>query len=573
MKTKKDKGFAKKIVTLSMVQFIIVAAVVIVITCLNMIAGMRAQAISGLESMAQSIQIAFNTLDKGDYYLNDENQLMKGNLNLNEQGEVLDTYAKATDKAITYFYGDVRMMTTILDESTGERIIGTKASEKVVEQVINGGNEYEDYKLIINNKPYYAYYMPLKNTDGKVIGMLFIGQESSGINAFITEKIKSSIITTLILIVVCCIISIFIIKIFTNGLLEVKNILVQLEKGNLNVTISEKIKNYNDEIGGIARATESVIHRFQAVISSINDTCIILLNEGGRMEEMAASSSRNSEDINHAVGEIAKGASTQAVDVETATSDVMAMGDLIESITKSIDTLYSVTGDVFASEVEAGNNMVRLSESNSRTTEAIRKVASNIQKTDESVQKIETALNLITSIAKQTNLLSLNASIEAARAGESGKGFSVVASEIQKLAEESNASAQQIGEIIQSLAENSTTSIQIMDEVRKNVKEQEENLSDTKEKMERVGKGIKQCNQEAKSIFNEAEQCNGARIEVQDIIQNLSALSEENAAASEETTASMNELSDAIGFVADVSKVMQQKAGNLSNEVQFFTVS
>ncbi len=573
MKTKKDKGFAKKIVTLSIIQFIIVAAVVIVITCLNMIAGMRAQAISGLESMAQSIQIAFNNLDQGDYYLNDDNQLMKGSLNLNEQGELLDTFAKASEKAITYFYGDVRMMTTILDESTGERMIGTKASEKVVEQVINGGNEYEDYKLVINNKPYYAYYMPLKNTDGKVIGMLFIGQESSEINAFITEKIKSSIITTLILIVFCCIISVLIIKIFTNGLLEVKNILVQLEKGNLNVAISEKLKNYNDEIGGIARATDSVIRRFQSVITSINDTCVILLNEGGRMEEMAGSSSRNAENINHAVGEIAKGASTQAVDVETATSDVMAMGDLIESITKSIDTLHSVTGDVLAAEVEAGNNMVRLSESNSRTTEAIRKVASNIQKTDDSVQKIETALNLITSIAKQTNLLSLNASIEAARAGESGRGFSVVASEIQKLAEESNASAQQIGEIIQSLAENSTTSIQIMDEVRKNVREQEENLSDTKDKMERVGEGIKQCNQEAKSIFNEAEECNGARIKVQDIIQNLSALSEENAAASEETMASMNELSDAIGFVADVSKVMQQKEGDLSNEVQFFTVS
>lgn len=572
MKTKKDKGFAKKIVILSTVQFIIVAAVVIVITCLNMIAGMRAQAINGLESMAQSIQIAFNNLDQGDYYLNDDNQLMKGSLNLNEQGELLDTYAKASEKAISYFYGDVRMMTTILDESTGERIIGTKASEKVVEQVVNGGNEYEDYKLVINNKPYYAYYMPLKNSDGKVIGMLFIGQESSEINAFITEKIKSSIITTLILIVICCIISGFIIKGFTNGLLEVKNILVQLEKGNLNVAINDKIKNFNDEIGGIARATDSVIQRFQSVITSINDTCTTLLSQGGRMEEMAVSSSRNAENINHAVGEIANGASTQAVDVGTATSDVIVMGDLIETITKSINTLYSVTGDVLADELEAADNMVKLSESNGRTTDAIRKVASNIQKTDESVQKIGTALNLITSIAKQTNLLSLNASIEAARAGESGRGFSVVASEISKLAEESSDSAQQIGEIIQSLAENSTTSIQIMDEVRKNVREQEENLSETKEKMERVGEGIKQCNKEAKSIFNEAEECNGARIEIQDIIQNLSALSEENAAASEETMASMNELSNAIEVVADVSKLMQTKAGELSDEVQFFTI-
>ena len=214
--------------------------------------------------------------------------------------------------------------------------------------------------------------------------------------------------------------------------------------------------------------------------------------------------------------------------------------------------------------------MTQLSESNVRSTDTIKRIAVNVEKTDESVQKITHALQLITNIAEETNLLSLNASIEAARAGEAGRGFSVVATNIKTLAEESTASAKKIDELLKVLSKDSSTSIELMHEVQKDVEEQEMKLDDTKAKIVIVNNGIQQCNQLTETVSKDTNECNVAREVVMDAIQNLSALSEENVAAVEETTASMEELSATIKIASEASNKMQDIAVQLNNEVKFF---
>lgn len=572
MKEREHKnGFAKKILSMTVMQYLITAGVLIVIAIICLVSGMRSEAIYGLEDMAQTIQITFNAMDAGDYAINENNELIKGNLNLSEQQELLNTYAKESGNEITIFYGDTRLATTILN-SEGTYFTGTKASDQVVQKVLKEGNTYTNYKVKINGKPYYAYYMPLKNSDGSTVGMLFVGKESSNINAFIKSKVIMIAVCAVVMVVAFSILSFFVAKVFARGIVRLESMLQNLENGDLDIEINEKLMNRKDEVGGIAKALNNVVIRFKTVIGVLNDSCETLLTEGESLESIATQSSKTSEDISVAIDEIAKGAVTQASDIENATINVANMGALIEKITGDIESLNIITGAVYECENEANDNMNELSESNTNTTEAINRIAANIEKTDSSVQKIGEALQLITNIADETNLLSLNASIEAARAGEAGRGFSVVAAQIQKLAEESNASAKKIDDIIKMLAEDSATSIRVMNEVQQNVKEQEEKLNDTKDKITQVSEGIQQCNRNTENINKQANECNTSRVAVMDLIQNLSALSEENAAATEETTASMEELTATMHVVSDAAQKMQELATTLNKEVKFFKV-
>ncbi|WP_310602396.1 methyl-accepting chemotaxis protein [Anaerosporobacter sp.] len=568
-KKERKNVFAKKLLGMSVIQFVLSATVLIIIASICLMSGMRSEAIDGLKKMAKTIQIAYNTMDSGDYYVNEDKELVKGNLNITEEQELLNTYAKETDSEITYFYGDTRAATTII-KADGTSFIGTKASEEVVKQVLEGQNEYSDYNITINEKQYYAYYMPVKNADGSIAGMLFVGKECDKINTFIRTKILTIVAFAVLMIVAFSFASYFIVKKFAHGIIVLENLLRNLENGELNIEIKENLLVKSDEIGAIARAVNSVIVKLKTVVGVLNQSCETLLSEGGSLEGLATHSSSTAEDISRAIDEIAKGAVTQASDVELATENVVNMGSLIEQISNDISDLNNITEAVLISEEEANDNMNQLSESNVKTTEAINRIARNIEKTDDSVQKISDALQLITKIADETNLLSLNASIEAARAGEAGRGFSVVATQIQKLAEESNASAGRINEIIEMLAEDSATSVEVMNEVQGHVKEQEEKLEDTKIKIVQVSKGIKQCNQNAEAINRQAKECNASRVVVMDVIQNLSAMSQENAAATEETTASMEELAATIHVVSEASQKMQELSTTLSKEVKFF---
>lgn len=570
MKIKEYKnGFAKKLLGMSVIQYLIASAVLIVIASINLISGMRSEAVDGLESMAKTVKVTLDAMDTGDYAINESNELIKGSLNVTGQQELFDTYAKESGNEITLFYGDTRIVTTIKN-SEGNNIIGTKASDEVVQEVLKAGNTYTNYKLNINGKPYYAFYIPLKNSDGSVVGMLFVGKESSDINSFITSKVIIIAVCAVVMVIAFSILSFFITKIFASGIVLLEGALKNLERGELDIEINEKLLNRKDEVGRITRALNNVIIRFKSVIGVLNQSCETLLTEGADLENIATQSSTTSEDISVAIDEIAKGAVTQASDIENATINVANMGSLIEKITGDIESLNIITEAVLECENEANDNMNQLSESNINTTNAINRIAANIEKTDNSVQKIGEALQLITNIADETNLLSLNASIEAARAGEAGRGFSVVAAQIQKLAEESNASAKKIDDIIKMLAEDSATSIRVMNEVQHNVKEQEEKLNDTKHKITLVSEGIKQCNNNTENINKEANECNESRVAVMDLIQNLSALSEENAAATEETTASMEELTATMHIVSEAAQKMQELASTLNKEVKFF---
>lgn len=564
--------FGSLLLALVFAEAVLVMGLMLFIGSRNIISAIKTEAIDGLSNMAHTVMTGINLLDTGDYSLNAQNELVKGNLNLSNSQEMIDTYAHEDNKDITIFYGDTRMATSLVDKKTGNHIVGTKAADKVVREVINKGNTYEDYHLTINDKPYYAYYQPIKNSDGSIVGMIFVGKQCVDINNFINQKIKNILFGGLILVVIVGTVGAIVARKFSKDVTVIRDALGSLSNGKLEITINSKTKRRRDEIGEFANSVETIANRFKLVVSSLNEISNTLVNDGTNLEQLTAQSNKTADDISVAIEEISKGAITQANDVESATQSATDMGEKIKTIATNVNNLNAITDYAQKTEKEATDNMLLLAESNKKTTEAIERISETVLKTDDSVKKISEAVTLITKIADETSLLSLNASIEAARAGEAGRGFSVVASQIQKLAEESNASALKIEEVIQVLSQDSTTSIRAMEEVRSNVLEQAERLEDTKEKIVAVGEGISNSNKNAQIINVQASDCDKAREVMIDIIQNLSALSQENAASTEETTASMEELTATINIVSEAAKKMQEIAQKLNEEISFFRI-
>ena len=574
MKQKKVKltnRIATKLLLMAIIPIIVMAIVLGVYSCSVLRKGVSEEAIEVLHSTATAVQASFAKLNNEKFSLDEAGNMMKGEYNISEHILDLDAFVEGTHTEISLFYGDVRKATTLTDAS-GNRIVDGTANAVVTEKVLNGGNVYTSYKTDILGENYYAYYMPLKNPDGTIAGMVFAGQPSRDIDALVNKKITNitgiAIIWSAVIAVIAMVNSLGMAK----ALKATGETLDKIATGDLTGDIDKKLLKRKDEIGHMGASLDTLKDELNRIMAHIQESAAKVLKDGEQLEDISRQSSATADEIGLAINDVSKGAMSQAEDTETATGKISDMGELIEVIVANIDMLNKKSIVMRETGEESSAIMNELSESNDKTAEAIYKVSENVKATDDSVNQIEMAVELITNIASQTSLLALNASIEAARAGEAGKGFAVVATEISKLSEESNASAQRISEIIKELAEDSKNSMAMMEEVRDRIKEQQEKLGATKERFDNVISGIEEATRETARINVQAKECDEARQVVVDIIQNLSAISEENAAATQETTASIQELNAMVNVLAEAAGETKKLAEALDEETRFFTI-
>lgn len=340
---------------------------------------------------------------------------------------------------------------------------------------------------------------------------------------------------------------------------------METKKGILN-------RERKDETGVMNRAILSLQQELAHMTANVNEQCDKLYAAAGSMMQSVDETLNTVEQVEKAVGEIAEGATSQAAETQTATEQIIVMGNMIEETDSEVEELRANARKMRSAGEQATEIIAALGEVNQQTKDAIAVIAKQTDVTNESALKIKTAVDIITDIAEETNLLSLNASIEAARAGEQGRGFAVVAGQIQKLAEQSNESAQQITSIIELLIQETQRSVQTMADVKTVIDKQDENVNQTEKAFGDVRDGITQSIEGIRAIARRVKELDEARVKVVDVVQNLTAIAEENAASTEQTSASATEMSAIMESIDTNARELNEVANLLRDSMSKFKI-
>ena len=524
----------------------------------------------GLQATAIAVRTTLRKLNNEPYRLNENNELVKGDFNISQTPDLADEIKEGTDIDITIFYGDTRYMTSVKD-GNGERIIGTQAGPRAIETVLGKGEEFFATDAVVNDQDYFGYYVPLLDFEtNEVIGMVFAGMPQAEAKAQIRRIIVLIVSLVVIVGVICAVIIFFTVNKMVKHLENGVTALAQLSEGKLNIRLEDKLLHEKDEIGDICRAIDKLKVNLSGIISTIKEDSSTLLDASDKLREKTDVTSEHVTQMEKAVNEIAIGAGSQAEETQEATESIILMGNMIEETADELANLNEKANSIKERGEVAIGALRELQSTNEKTSASINIIYEQTNVTNESAQKIKEATTLITNIAEETNLLSLNASIEAARAGEQGRGFAVVAAQIQKLAEQSNESARQIEGIILSLIEDSDKAVATMNEVKEIMELQNQNVTNTGTQVTQLLNDVDESLVMIGDVTNKTNKVNDVRSSVVDTVQNLSAIAQENAASTEETSASVTEISGIIGEIASNAADLKGISNRMDDSMSMF---
>lgn len=524
----------------------------------------------GLQATAIAVRTTLRKMNNEPYRLNENNELVKGDLNISQTPDLVDEIKEGTDIDVTIFFGDTRYMSSIIDEN-GQRIIGTQAGPRAIENVLGKGEEFFATDAVVNNADYFGYYVPLFDFGtNEVIGMVFAGMPQAEARAQIRRIIVLIVALVVIVGVICAILIFFTVNKMVKHLSGGVTALSQLSEGKLNIHIEDKVLEEKDEIGDICRAIDKMKENLSGIIATIKEDSAILLDASDKLREKTDVTTEHVEQMEKAVNEIAIGAGSQAEETQDATESIILMGNMIEETASELANLNERANSIKERGEVAIGALRELQSTNEKTSAAINIIYEQTNVTNESAQKIKEATALITNIAEETNLLSLNASIEAARAGEQGRGFAVVAAQIQKLAEQSNESARQIEGIILSLIEDSDKAVATMNEVKEIMELQNENVTNTGTQVTQLLSDVDESLIMIGDVTEKTNKVNDVRSGVVDTVQNLSAIAQENAASTQETSASVTEISGIITEIAGNAAELKGISNRMDDSMSMF---
>ena len=522
-----------------------------------------------LQATAEALHTAYNQ-NSGEYFRNDSGEIWKGTYNVSLSQKLVVEMSEKTGSSLTFFYGDERIVTSLKDKK-GDYILGSKAGDYVKKNVLQKGNDVFSSRVSVEGTMYYGYYIPVKqNNSDDVIGMIFAGMPVKTVDK--TINLVSGLFFFVLGIVL--ILTIFVCFIASKGIaaaIEDSVLVVQkMASGNLSVNINEKNLNRKDEVGKLSASTKSLQESLHNMIGSISENTSRLDSSSKDMSNVAGQASDAMSSISENLKSVLSSAKNQAEVTGSVTENVNNINHMLGNTGDEVDGLSDAATDMLKSGSEVANSLKDLYTSNEGVLDAIDKIREQTSETDISVEKIKEAVNLIASIAEETNLLSLNASIEAARAGESGKGFAVVAVEISKLADQSNAASADIEKMIMNLGENSEKTISTMETVQDAINRQSEDMNNTRKIFEKVKGCIKSVAEGVTNIREATERLEGETSCIADDINNLNLQAETNMQNIEETLKAGEDVLKIVKDVSKMSMTVSTAANDMSDSVERF---
>ena len=436
----------------------------------------------------------------------------------------------------------------------------------LIEAMIDSKEGVRDYTYEGNNL--YAGFAPIEGTDWTFVTVATENELLESEVKLISNIVFASALVILIIIVI----TFFFGNSFTKPIILTAKSAEKIASLDISENIDKKYLSLNNEIGIMAKANQSIIDNLRNIIGEINNSSEQLAASSEELTAISGQTADAAQEVSKTIQDIAHGASDQARLTEGGSHKAATLG---ENITKVKEYISSVneSSDKVSDVVDTGLVEINsLYEITNESTSAIEEIARVIADTSLSSNKIGEASNVIETISAQTNLLSLNASIEAARAGEAGRGFAIVAGEIGKLAEQSKSSANTINEIVKELQDNIAIAVKSMERVTNISKEQAESVINSKDKYQLIADAMRLTSKAVDQLEASGDIMDNMKEEIMDVLQNLSAIAEENAASTQEASATAQEETAAVEEIANASEGLSELARGLQILVAKFKV-
>lgn len=498
-------------------------------------------------------------------------QLYKGEALMNENYEVVDDISEKTGILATIFAMDTRISTTVKNDKS-ERLIGTQASEAVIEAVLKKAENYQGTANVAG-KNADTLYIPLKDPNGTVVGMWFVGIYSDVIKQEITKVMVSITALLGLFALLGSVVSYFLGTYITKAYISLKGYFERLENGDFHIQLPEGSLIRKDEIGDIYRSFGHMQDKVRTIITAIKEETNQIGMSSSILAEGANMVYRDVEDISATTEQLSAGMEETAASTEEMNATSV---NIEEEILRVNDK--AINGQTIAAEIKGRAEALKHTATNSQKTaidiyeNANRQLRGSIEKAS-AINEIRTLSKTILDITAQTNLLALNASIESARAGEAGKGFAVVAREISTLAHNSKNAVSQIDSIsgdisaaVEAIVKDAHLLLEFVDsqvikdyEVLVKTSEQYDADADT---IERVVTEIK----------NSANQLSESITYIRKAVEEVTIATDEGSRGAADIAEKSTSIFHKTNEVLDQANSNKRIAENLSEQVQFFQV-
>ena len=560
----------KKILFCSLIPLLLLGGIIITLAATLVQNAILGQVQNSLKGTAVATLAAYDQ-NAGSYLESANGDIWKGSYDISQSENLVDTIKAESGMDVTFFYGDRRIMTSALD-SNGNRILGSPAGEKITDTVLKRGEDFFSSNVSIDGTIYYGYYTPVyqKDDTSAPIGMVFAGAEKKPTYNSIMRILNTIIAIVIAAMIICIIIVQKCTTSITRALRRSIQSVQEVSSGNLHAAIDRNALKRSDEIGDLSRAVENLQTELLKIIGGIKESTSLLVDSSDMLEQTSHETYTGINAVQTTVANITDGATQQAADAQNASANVQIMGNLITETGLAADELNESADTMKEASDKASVTIEELKQISEDVKNAISVIADQTSQTNASAQDIQSATQFISEIAAQTNLLSLNASIEAARAGEAGRGFGVVATEIQKLAEQSNTASGNIAQIVNTLIANSEKVVETMERTRTVIDQQNQYIENTSSAVSGVITELDASVERIRSIEKKTTELEKARNEIIAIIETLSDIAKQNADGTSQTNTAISEMADRFRNIENSTEDLRNTADMLAQNISNF---
>ncbi|MFP7171285.1 methyl-accepting chemotaxis protein [Terribacillus halophilus] len=332
----------------------------------------------------------------------------------------------------------------------------------------------------------------------------------------------------------------------------------------------QDLKQTKDEIGILSKAFMKMSGELRSLVQSIIQSSDKVSDAASELSAVSEETSASSEQVGVAVDDIAKGAGSQASDLETTTYHLSKFNDSIRTMTAQSDAIAQAALQTSEATTKGSNMMHDLTSANNAAMQSVEAISAGMQELDKNLQQIVHITDVIENITEETNLLALNASIEAARAGEHGKGFAVVASEVRKLADQSNAATKEIQQMISSITKEAAENAARIESNKQQAEQLNHSVVATAAEFAAIEAAAEATKNAGSRLIEEIKQVTAQTNDITDSIQNASSVSEETAASVEEIAASIADQIQAVANIASSAEELTHISRQLNESIAVF---